>query len=176
MKVPFAIGITLVAAIVMSPVVLCAHRYQASKKALEEATQDLESAASSIQEVLDLRAAQQVVGIQQRPTQDVIAQVNSVLADVGIPSNQLRSLTPESNGLVNQSGDAPGPKLKRQLLRLNLENVSVGELGGFLDQWRTVQSMWTVSRIELTHVRDQNPANSRFDVNLLISAVYLADP
>ena len=171
----FAIGVALTAALSMIVLVLSVHRHQNSKRALQDAMQGLATTSKDVQSVLDLRATQQVIGIQQRPTQDVIAQVNATMAECGLPSNRLKSLTAESDALMSQIGDVSTLPLRRQSLRLALENMSMKEMGDFLGQWRDSQQIWAVARIELTHVRDQDQMNARFDINVLISAIYLAD-
>jgi hypothetical protein len=117
----------------------------------------------------------------------VIAQVNAVLAEVGIPSRSLRSLSPESNtqiasptggGAWGGGGGGSGTervKLKRQSLRMVLENLSVQEIGAFLIKWRSAQQVWTTTRIELTHAGGRDANDDRYDATLLISALYVED-
>lgn len=127
-------------------------------------------------EVLALRSRRQVVNAAERPPQDVIAQVNGVLAATGIPGNRLKSLTPETDAaLTNQpeSSNSSALQYRKQSLRLTLEGLTVQEIGTFLRQWKTSQQVWTCSRIELTHARDRADAN-RYDINILLSAIYVA--
>lgn len=156
---------------------------------LESARQACTAALRDAREILDLRSHQQVIQLRQRPTQDVIAQVNAVLADAGIPANRFRSLTPESESSVSappggSSAAAGGaPAIKQQSLRLTLENLSLAEIGGFLNQWRMSgsgdEAIWTPTRIELTHTRAAGAASSstgNYDLALVLTALYLADP
>jgi len=142
----------------------------------------LQQAAGDAQEIMDLRAARQTVESHQRPTQDVIAQVNSVLADVGIPSRALRSLAPESEGsAVASAPTAQGGRLLQQSLRLVLEDLTPEQVGAWLAQWRIAQPIWTPTRIELAHSRIAgageavNRDGNRYDATILLTALYLAD-
>jgi Sec-independent protein translocase protein TatA len=142
---------------------------QSAQSALNQLTRDAE-------EVLELRGRQQRVELRQRPQQDVIAQVNAVLAEVGIPGRNLRSLSPESDTHVTAANSGSSQsKLKRQTLRLVLENLSIQEIGTFLLKWRSSQQVWTVTRIELTHARGQDSKDDHYDAALVISALYVED-
>lgn len=132
-------------------------------------------------ELLDLRSRQERISLQQRPPQDVIALVNAVLAEIGLPAKHLRSLTPESDGTLDGNAGSPEARqanIRRQSLRLTLENLNVQDLGAFLTRWRRAQTIWTVTRIELTHVRPGvgtggTAEDNRYDASILISALYL---
>lgn len=120
------------------------------------------------QSIIDLRSKQQVVAERKRPEQDVIAKVNAALADVGIPYKHFDSLRPESDGAL------PDSKYRRQSIRINLNELTVAELGAFLKQWNQAQKLWTPTRIELLHSR--NKANTdRYNITILITATYLAN-
>jgi len=165
------------AAVAALPIIVCANRQVQAQSRLEAARISHAQALLDVQEINDLRSRHQVVNAAQRPPQDVIAQVNTVLAEVGIPANRLKSLTPESDSAVNPSSASSTPggvQYKRQLLRLTLENLSVQEIGAFLAQWKISQQVWTPIRIELTHVRKQN--DNRYDATILLSAIYVASP
>lgn len=116
----------------------------------------------------DLRSKQQVVSERKRPEQDVIAKVNATLADVGIPSVHFDSLRPESDGVL------PDSKYRRQSVRINLNELTVAELGAFLNQWSITQKLWTPARIELLHSRNKSNAD-RYNITILITATYLAN-
>lgn len=120
------------------------------------------------QSIIDLRSKQQVVAERKRPEQDVIAKVNATLADVGIPYKHFDSLRPESDGAL------PDSNYRRQSVRINLNEITITELGAFLNQWSLTQKLWTPTRIELLHSR--NKANTdRYNITILITATYLAN-
>ena len=120
------------------------------------------------QSIIDLRSKQQVVSERKRPERDVIAKVNATLADVGIPNNHFDSLRPESDGAL------PDSMYRRQSVRINLNEITVAELGAFLNQWSITQKLWTPTRIELLHSRDKSNAD-RYNITILITATYLAN-
>jgi len=164
------------------PMAMSAWRQSVAQRQLASALVALNSTIEDGRAIFDLRAQQQRIGNRDRPAQDVIAQLNSVMMDVGIPSNHLKSLTPESDALVTQGdpGNDRGEhgqsgQFKKQSLRVILENLTIDELGALLIQWRQRQQIWTPTRIELTHVRSQTAVNNRYDATILISATYLAD-
>jgi hypothetical protein len=164
-----------VAVLAVVMITLSAKKLGAAQAQLQAAQSALQRLSREAQEVLELRGREQRVELRQRPQQDVIAQVNAVLAEVGIPSRNLRSLSPESDSQVASA--ATTTKLKRQSLRLVLENLSLQEIGGFLIKWRSSQQIWTTTRIELTHIRgqEQDANDDHYDATLVISALYVED-
>ena len=102
-----------------------------------------------------------------------------MLAQIGIPTQRLKGLSPESDSPISStSSSIQIPQLRRQSLRLTLESMSVAEIGAFLSAWHESQPMWTPSRIELLHSRGgtTNPNNTnQYDVTVLLSALYVAD-
>jgi hypothetical protein len=147
--------------------------------AVRKQTQAAQSAMGQItcdaKEVVELRGRQQRAAVREQPQQDVIAQVNAIISEVGVPSRSLRSLSPESDSQVKPAYAVSAAKLRRQSLRLVLENLSTHEIGAFLMKWRLSQRTWTVTRIELNHVRSQEGSDDRYDVTLVISALYVDD-
>ena len=128
----------------------------------------LANLANDARNIIDLRSKQQVVSERKRPEQDVIAKVNATLADVGIPNNHFDSLRPESDGAL------PDSKYRRQSVRIKLNEITLAELGAFLNQWSLTQKLWTPTRIELLHARNKSNAD-RYNITILITATYLAN-
>lgn len=128
----------------------------------------LANLTSNAQSIIDLRSKQQIISISKRPDQDVIAKVNATLSDVGIPSSHFDSLRPESDGAL------PDSKYRRQSVRINLNELTVAELGAFLNLWSLTQKLWTPTRIELLHCRNKSNAN-RYNITILVTATYLAN-
>lgn len=107
-----------------------------------------------------------------RPDQDVIARVNSVLAEAGIPSDRFGGLRPESDAALPSS--TQGVSIyRRQSVRVTLNDLSVQQIGQFLSRWISNQPLWVPTRIELTHSGDsKNPAN--YAVSMILSATYVS--
>lgn len=177
---PFIL-LALVLAACCLAVAWSAQRWLSARAGRQAVTASLEALVRDAQEVLDLSAKQERIAARERPTQDVIAQVNSVLAEVGIPTGgtegHFKSLTPESDSLVTAAAaNVKGPRYKKQSLRLTLDDLSMDQVGSFLLHWRQAQEVWMPSRIELTHVRGQNNNQSdRYQASILLSALYIAD-
>ncbi len=182
------IGMLGVMVLCVTVVAVTASRVATTRSQAASTQLALDQVVRDAQEVIDLRGKQQRVELRERPPQDVIAQVNAVLAEVGIPSKAMRSLTPESDSAM-VSGNTPGDaKLKRQSVRLVLENLSIQEIGAFLLKWRSTQSIWTTTRIELAHVQGdghrsmsesdsgKSSGGGGYDATLIISALYVDSP
>lgn len=125
--------------------------------------------AREAQEIIDLRAKAQRVDDRQRPEAHVLSQVNAVLAEAGIAGRRLESLRPEADVAVAGSNAS----YRRQSVRLNFQQLRLTELGSFLSRWRAAQQIWKPRRIEITK-RRTTATDDRYDVTILISALYLA--
>jgi hypothetical protein len=130
--------------------------------------QSLEQTASDLREWSGLKTQREVVSAAKRPTQDVIAQVNAVLRDAGVPTERLKGLEPESD--VALAG-----RYRTQSIRLALEKVTLREVGSFLVAWRSARTVWTPRSIELTQVLDKDGSSGGLDVRVVIAATYLSD-
>lgn len=128
----------------------------------------LERAVADLEELEALKGQREVVAAAKRPTNDVIAQVNAVLRDSGIPTTRLKALEPEAD--VPLAG-----RYRSQTIRLALERLSLQEVGGFLGAWRDAATVWTPRSIELSHVSTQDGGDAGFDVRIVIAATYLSD-
>jgi hypothetical protein len=117
--------------------------------------------------------AEPSIADRKRPQEHVIALVNHVLAEAGLPGRTLQSVQPEADGALTSGRD--GPEYRRQSVRLSFQALSLTELGAFLIQWRRHAGIWTPSRIELTKHRSRADDDDRYDVTVVISAIYVAD-
>ena len=79
---------------------------------------------------------------------------------------------PESShfGSVSPDADAPVPgsqgqriTLRRQSVRVSLARLTIAELGEFLAAWTQAQKLWSPTRIELIHVRQEVDPGDRGD-------------
>jgi len=131
----------------------------------------LDRTAADLREWASLRDERAVVAETKRPTQDVIAQVNAVLRDAGIPTERLKNLEPEAD--VALAG-----RYRTQTLRFSLEHLSLRDVGSFLAAWRAAKTVWTPRSLELTHVNsaaDKDGGSLGFDARVVIAATYLSD-
>ena len=167
------------AASLLLAAVLVGKRYAAVDARCEAAMREYERAVANARQIMALRVKQQRIARRQKPPKDVIAQVNSVLAEAGLPRDRFRALTPQSDApVVGSSGtvSGEGDLYRRQTLSLSLQSMTAGELGRFLTQWRDSQAIWTPTQIELSHRRrgrGDHEQNS-YDVTVVLSALYVA--
>ena len=157
----------------------CGNRLGLASSRLAAADTGLQAIRQDAQEIIDLRSRQQVVNVAERPAQDVIAQVNAVLSQVGIPTSRLKSLMPETDAAMSPSNENThvGGIYRKQSLRMTLEHLTVQEIGNFLLQWREAQKIWTAVGVELTHVRSSTKDKAdenRYDASIVLSAVYVS--
>lgn len=160
-----------VAAALAAGVFVAALRGSALARAHEDSASEeaaLEKTTADLREWAALKVEREIVAEKKRPTQDVIAQVNAVLRDAGIPTQRLKNLEPEAD--VPVAG-----RYRTQTLRLSLEKLSLHDIGAFLAAWRAAKSVWTPRSIELSQVALPDGSSAGLDVRVLISATYLSD-
>lgn len=169
--------ILLAAALAGLVVTAQARVWRQTTERFESARSVLAITALHAQEMMELTSTRQQISRGQRPTADVIALVNSVLAEAGIPNRHLKGLTPESDGILPTSSGISTQALGKQTLRLTLQQLTLPDLGAFLAQWNASGNLWTPTHIELTHRRGGSAPTDQdqYDITLRISAIYLAD-
>lgn len=155
----------LVIAIGLRHLSLARQRYEASIESLRQLQGDAA-------EVMRLRSQREVVAWRQRPTTDVLAQVNAALIEAGIPTARLQGIGEGVDTPLMTSGDSKA-SLHRQSLTITLESLSPAQIGTFLDRWLAIADQWTAGRLELTHRRDDKQSDL-YDLRLYIGAVYIA--
>lgn len=163
------------------PLAASGRRLSWARTELAAARVSMERIGSESQRIVDLRAKQQRIADRKRPEQDVIARVNAVLTEAGIPLDRFGGLRPESDAaLVVGSRASPGigqgaVAYRRQSVRITLHRLTIPELGAFVSEWAASRQPWTPTQIELSHVRGTaNPG--RYNASLVISATYVAEP
>lgn len=173
--------VVLIALVALSLAVLSAlgmKQIAAAQAAVVRAEVALEQTVRDAVEVLELRLREERIAARPRPQEHLIAQVNVVLAEVGIPSRQLRSVQPESDTAVtlenSETSRVAGENgLRRQSVAISLQQLTVAALGDLLLRWREAHPTWTTSRIELLKHRGDSAAT--FDVTIVVSATYLGE-
>lgn len=128
----------------------------------------LDQTAADLREWSDLKSQREIVSGAKRPTQDVIAQVNAVLRDAGVPTDRLKNLEPEAD--VPVAG-----RYRTQTIRLSLEKVALRDVGSFLAAWRAAKTVWTPRSIELTQVAAPDGSSTGLNARVVIAATYLSD-
>jgi hypothetical protein len=54
-----------------------------------------------------------------------------------------------------------------------MASVKPAELGRFLSDWKEQQPLWAITRIDLAHERRRGRNENRYDVTLVLSAIYV---
>lgn len=176
MNVRSMITAVLIAAAALLPPALAARHLRDARAGAEAAQSLLDSAQQQAREILNLRAAEQRIAVQKRPQEHVLAQVNAVLADAGVPSRKLQGVRPEADqALAGPASGADASRFRRQSISISFQQMEVAEFGRFLANWREAGLIWIPSRIELTKHRGRAGADDLYDITLVISAVYLTD-
>lgn len=136
----------------------------------------LKQTSHDVQQIIELRARHETIADRKRPDQDVIARVNAVLADAGIASSSFGGLQSEAeSGIVYGSGNARS-NVRRQAVRINLNQLTIAQIGEFLARWTATQPLWIPTRIELTHSREKDQAeHGRYTLTLVLSALYVSE-
>ena len=156
-------------AVILSCVLAVSVQAQRIRSAESEVTGAEVRLASLIEDarvVLRHRAADPTAAEQERPTSDVIALVNRTLTAAGLPTSRFSGCAPEGDVAVPGSD-----RLRRQSVRLQLEPLTVPELGAFLSSLRDETSLWSESSIELSH---RSGPDDAFSVAIVLTAHYHA--
>ena len=178
--------LSIVAALSALMITLCASRLRTASAEVASARRALEQTTRDAQSIIELRHRSQTIETRQRPTQDIIAQVNAALAEVGIPSSHLRSLTPEAETSAAQAGESGLSSrlpLLKQSVRVTLAGLSPQQIGAFLVHWRSAQHIWIADRLEIVRDRssrseeeERSLAGNRYETTIVMTALYVPGP
>ncbi|MBX3378330.1 MAG: hypothetical protein KF678_15145 [Phycisphaeraceae bacterium] len=142
------------AVIIASSAILIATSNRASRAhaASKQARAELRTISQQAAELTSLRESR--TDFPERPAGDsaLASRISAAMARAGLVSNILQSLSPEA-----RSPSAGDSRLTRQRATLTLANLSLPQVGKFLDAWRTAEPDWIVSAIDLipmTSTRD----------------------
>jgi hypothetical protein len=171
LRPPVVIGLVL--ATFSLPIAIGAKRLDDARDRVDEARSRVIETATAVQRVLDLRSSAQRVDEVKRPQQDLIARVNGVLAEAGLPTDAFGALTLSADAELPGSPPESPLVYKRQSVRINLKQLTLPGVGAFLAAWTRSQPLWPPSQIELVHPKGKG-AGDRYDVTLMVEATYVA--
>jgi hypothetical protein len=174
MKMRPSVILLLVGAAALLVIMLGVRRMHAAGQHLTAAQAMLNQTARDVQRVADLRGKHERIAERKRPEQDVIARVNTVLAEVGIPSNRFGGLRPASDTTLGSPSAANAVQYRQQSVQVTLTELSVGQLGDFLQKWTATQPLWVPTRIELTHARQSDGSDKAYAAQIQLSATYVS--
>ena len=148
--------------------------YMSAKRSFAATELAVTEMSHQAREILRLRKTQQQIELNPRPAQDLIARVNAAMSEAGVSQRHFKSLNPESDADVPLN-IGQQTMVRRQTVRLSLQNLEPTELGRFLGEWRASNPIWQPMRIDLTHSGNAKSQENRYDVVLLLSALYLGE-
>lgn len=166
--------IVLLVGLLALPAAFSARRWTAAKAELAAAQAQLLRSEQSINRIHDLRSRQQQVETHQKPKQAIIAQVNAVLATIGVDQSVLAGVMPMGDKLLQQDGTAGPSPYHTQSVQITLRELTVQDAARFLQHWRQAHPIWQPVQIQLTHARGREGNSDRFDLTTTLRAVYLA--
>lgn len=172
----------LVAALVASSAgaIAAASSWWAASQERRVAHADHAAAAALVREVTRLRALPRVVG-ERPPPVEHLDMLTDALGDAGLGTNVLRRVSPEGEATWAAPADLAAAgrlPLRKAGVRVELDGVSMPQLGRFLASWRRQQPQWTPTTITLSP-RLVGGAESvhqapTWSVSLVLTCVYLA--
>lgn len=128
------------------------------------------------QKIAELRAAETVTTLERRPHAGLLEEITSTLAEAGVMSSALQSVTPEAESLA---GTHAGVQYMHQRASVQLSELTLADLGRWLHVWRERSNGWIVASIEL--VPTKPPANlkpndvPKVRASMTLEAVYVAN-
>lgn len=179
------------------------NRGEAARALREAAEQRYAAAAADAARCAALRELPLVVADQPADDTALSGLVTAVLAEAGLPSTALRQLTPEPAVLISApvgaaqfsgggsdaggtsgaggaggtggggSGGGGGGGYRRQVAGVELQDLTLEELGRFLERWRMNHPRWVPLRIELQHTAASGggggDGQNRFTIRLALA-------
>ncbi len=140
-------------------------------RALSASTQcrsELDAISRQAKELVELR--RQRADVPERPAGHgaLASSVSAAMTRAGLAGHVLQSLSPEAK---SQAAGALGSGLSRQRVTFTLANLSLPQVGKFLDAWRSAESDWVVSAIDLTPLtsRDTPPIGTDLPLRAVIT-------
>lgn len=168
------LGACLLLAASALPLAVSARRLVAAQALSDSAQTSLAQTTVEAREIGELRSKRETVQARPRPQNDVIDQVNAVLAEVGLPASSLKDLSTSSSA-IHASSSTHASALREQSLQLMLKDLTPAQLGSWLLQWRKSQVIWSTKRLEIVHSRNSNQDPNHYDATIVLSALYLDD-
>lgn len=159
-----------------------ASRWWVSRGRAAAAHGELASARELVAAVERARALPPVLA-EAAPSRDQLALVTDTLGRAGVAASVLRRVQPEADGAMERIEGVTLP-IRRSVKRVELDGLTLPELGRFLATWRTQNPEWTPVLVNLSPRPEptQNgvatsPSQSlqpRWTVSLSMAALHLA--
>jgi hypothetical protein len=130
----------------------------AARNQHRDAVETYEETESALRELRALQSRQPDFIELGQEGEDLTRRVTRVLTSAGLGANALSSLTPEADQPASSARTTEGkPVYLRRSARISLDGVTMGQLGRFMEAWRTSTdgAGWTVSTIDLAAGAEQ---------------------
>jgi hypothetical protein len=175
----------LLAALIVSSVgaIAGASAWWAARDEGRDAHQEYVTSATLVGEVKRLRTLPRVVG-EGPPPGGHLGMLTDALGDAGLGNSVLQRVSPESESSWARPEDSAAPgrlQLRRAGARVELEGVSISQLGRFLASWRRLHPQWTPTTITLSPRLSGSRGGMEggyqpptWSVSLVLTCVYLA--
>ncbi|MBX3378385.1 MAG: hypothetical protein KF678_15430 [Phycisphaeraceae bacterium] len=130
-----------------------------ARAAARDARHSLRTASEQATELVRLRQGRHE--FSERLAGGLASKVAGAMASAGLATASLQSLSPEAQAAI--SGQT---KLSRQRATLTLSNVSLPQVGTFLNAWRSAEPDWIISGIDLTPITSKDAPSIGSDLPL----------
>jgi len=130
---------------------------------------------ADLQQIHDLRSAQQVVEIGERPAQDLIARVNDCLDRASLSHRHFVELLPAGDRAVSTGSTSERSRYREQSTQLRLDNLTPRQFGQFLQYWPEAAPAWVPTRIDMTHERGRERDSNAYTITIVMTAIYLSN-
>lgn len=166
----------------LAAVVWSASRWRVCTTRAFVADSELASARDLVAAVERARALPPVLA-EAAPSSGQLALVTDTLGRAGVAASVLRTVQPEADSVVERIDGVALP-IRRSSMRVELDGVTLPELGRFLATWRSQNPVWTPVLVNLAPRPEMvqsgvsaSPSQSpqpRWTVSLSMAALYLA--
>jgi hypothetical protein len=140
-------------------VIAASTRAATARAATPDARHSLYTASEQATELVRLRQGRHE--FSERPAGGLASKVAGAMASAGLATASLQSLSPEAQAAI-----ASQAKLSRQRATLTLANMSLPQVGMFLNAWRTAEPDWIISGIDLTPITSKDTPSIGSDLPL----------
>lgn len=149
-----------------------AFRAADTRQRSEAAIDRLAQVCGELDELRGLQNEQQKALIGARPSSDVLHVISDILDKARVDASCLRRVDPGAPMPVESASD--GPEYRRESVRVQLEPLTLPQLGAVLAAWARTGTPWNVAEVELTAVTQQRLQQPHYAVTLTVSALYVA--
>jgi len=172
-KLDFALGLLVTATAVAF--VWSAQRLWTTRTQLEIVRQQDAQSAKLISEVRHLRTLPAIIEESPMKEDRILGLVSDCLSQSGINPSSIRDVSPDS-----QAGGTAS--YRRQNIRVQLDSLSVPDVGRFLATWNKLHPTWTPTTINLSPAAKNDVAGKpgeptlSWSATVVFTSTYLAAP